>query len=101
MTEAHPSFKLKGQEVRRREVEIEAKSGEGARTVGSLTKEPRDMAALDLNVWVHGKLANGRAIKEIVDAGRLKTLLCERDNLNPGAYPKVEADIRDRDISIL
>ena len=92
MTEAHPSFKLKGQEVRRREVrrrevEIEAKSGEGARTVGSLTKEPRDMAALDLIVWVHGKLANGRAIKEIVDAGRLKTLLCERDNLNPGAYP--------------
>ena len=98
MMEAHLSFKLKGQEVRRREVEIEAKFGEGARTVGSLTKEPRDMAALDFTVWAYGKLANRRAIKEIVDTGRLKTLLCERDNLNPGAYPKVEAD---RDISIL
>ena len=101
MTEAHPSFKLKGQEVRRREVEIEAKSGEGARTVGSLTKEPRDMAALDLTVWVHGKLVNGRTIKEIVDAGGLKSLLYERDNLKPGAYSRVEAYIRARDISIL
>ena len=87
--------------MRRREVEIEAKSGEGARTVGSLPKELWDMTALDLTVWVHGKLANGRTIKEIVDAGGLKTLLYERDNLKPGAYPGVEADIRARDISIL
>lgn len=100
MKEADPSFQLKGQEVRRREVDIEAKSGEGARTVGSLPKGLRDMTALDLTVWVHGKLVNGRTIKEIVDAEGLKTMLYKHDNLKPGSYSRAEAYIGARDISI-
>jgi inorganic triphosphatase YgiF len=95
------TFKFKGQQVHHREVEIEAKSGDGAQIIGSLTKVLGHMFPLDLTVWVHGKLATGRAVMEMADAGELNALLDERGNLKPEAYSRIEAYIRARDNSVL
>ena len=80
------TFNFKGQQVHHKEVEIEAKSRDGANVIGSLTRDLKNMFPSDLIMWNHGKLATGLALSGMADSGDLKVLLDEHDNLKPEAY---------------
>lgn len=92
------TFDLTGQQAHHKEVEIEAKSVDGAKLLGSLTEYLKNMFPNDLVPWYHSKLAIGLAVKDLADSGELKALLDEQDSLKPEAYSRIDAYLRDRDL---
>ena len=80
--------------ARHQEVEIEAKSGDGARILRKLTEDLKNIFPQDLVVWHHSKFAIGLAVEHLAESGDLKGLIDVHDNLKPEAYSRIDAYLR-------
>ena len=92
------AFNFKGQQAHHKEVEIEAKSEDGASILGSLTANLQNLFPSDLVPWDHGKLATGLAVERLADSGELKVLLDENNQIRPEAYSRIDSYLRARDL---
>jgi inorganic triphosphatase YgiF len=70
------------------EVEIEAKSGSIPLAVQELADELIRLYGPELQRWPHSKLATGRAVEELLFAGKLNGLM-KGNRLLPRAYPVI------------
>jgi hypothetical protein len=79
-------YRLEAGTARLLEVEVEAKGPGGLDTVQALLGALAEAFAGELKPWPYGKLATGRAVEELLAAGRLDGLLDERRRIRPAAH---------------
>jgi len=75
--------------VRLFEVEVEAKGGGDASTVGRIVAHLRDEFPDQLRPWPYGKLPTGQAIQELLADGQLDGLTGQDGMLRPAAYEQI------------
>jgi CYTH domain-containing protein len=83
------TYHLSDRDVRHYEVEIEAKSGEGAEAVAAVTTALTGRYWPWLRPWHHGKLATGQAVAALVGDGRTRDLVGRDGSLEPSAYDAI------------
>jgi hypothetical protein len=81
-------YDLGGRAVRHHEVEVEAKAEEGAAAAAEVARALEARFAPCLRPWRHGKLRTGKAVAELLAAGR-GDLLADDGTLLPVAYDAV------------
>jgi hypothetical protein len=79
-------YRLPAGTARLLEVEVEAKGPGGLETVQALLGALAEALVGELKPWPYGKLATGRAVEELLAAGRLDGLLDERRRILPAAH---------------
>jgi CYTH domain len=79
-------YRLPAGTARLLEVEVEAKGPGGLETVEALLGALAEAFAGELKPWPYGKLATGRAVEELLAAGRLDDLLDEQRRIRPAAH---------------
>jgi hypothetical protein len=88
-------YRLPAGTARLLEVEVEAKGPGGLDTVQALLGALAEALVGELKPWPYGKLATGRAVEELLAAGRLDGLLDERRRIRPAAH-QLLADLLER-----
>lgn len=68
-------YRFDGESVRFHEVEVEARGGGNAETVGNVLRTLLDLFPAELRAWPYGKLATGEAILALREEGRLDGLV--------------------------
>lgn len=84
------TYHLAAGDVRHHEVEIEAKSEDGAAYLPHAGDALRRRFGDSLVPWLHGKLEIGLAIASLLAAGEARTLVID-GHLSPEAYPRLAA----------
>ena len=79
-------YRLPAGTARLLEVEIEAKGSGGLETVQALLGALAEGFPGELRPWPYGKLATGRAVEQLLAAGRLEGLLGPDDRIRPAAH---------------
>ena len=79
-------YRLPAGTARLLEVEVEAKGPGGLETVQALLEALAEAFAGELRPWPYGKLVTGRAVEELLAAGRLEGLLDEHGRIRPAAH---------------
>jgi hypothetical protein len=82
-------YQLPAGTARLLEVEVEAKGQGGLETVQALLEALADAFPEDLRPWPHGKLATGRAIEQLLAAGRLEGHLDPAGRIRPTAHDRL------------
>jgi hypothetical protein len=72
------------------EVEVEAKGSGGLETVQALLAALAEGFPDELRPWPYGKLATGKAVEQLLAAGRLEGQLDERQRIRPAAHDLLE-----------
>jgi len=72
------------------EVEIEAKTREGAKALMIVIESLLAMYEPTLRKWIHSKLASGEAIEKLLKKGALEGLIDMNNNLKSAAYEKID-----------
>jgi inorganic triphosphatase YgiF len=83
------AFLLPAGAVRLLEVEVEAKGPGGLGTVQALLEGLAQAFPDVLRPWPYGKLVTGRAVEQLLAAGRLEGLLDPAGRLRPAAYDRL------------
>jgi inorganic triphosphatase YgiF len=83
------AYQLPAGTARLLEVEVEAKAGGGLATVQALLRALAEVFPDDLRPWPYGKLATGRAVEELLAAGRLEGLLDPSGRISPAAHDRL------------
>jgi inorganic triphosphatase YgiF len=83
------AYQLPAGTARLLEVEVEAKGGGGLGTVQALLRALAEVFPDDLRPWPYGKLATGRAVEELLAAGRLEGLLDPSGRISPAAHDRL------------
>jgi inorganic triphosphatase YgiF len=83
------AYQLPAGAARLLEVEVEAKGGGGLGTVQALLRALAEVFPDDLRPWPYGKLATGRAVEELLAAGRLEGLLDPSGRISPAAHDRL------------
>jgi inorganic triphosphatase YgiF len=83
------AYRLPAGTARLLEVEVEAKGGGGLETVQALLAALAEVLPNDLRPWPYGKLATGRAVEELLAAGRLAGLLDPSGRVSPAAHDRL------------
>jgi CYTH domain len=71
------------------EVEVEAKGPGGMATVQALLAALAEGFPEELRPWPYGKLATGRAVEQLLAAGRLEGLLDAEGRIHPSAHDRL------------
>jgi inorganic triphosphatase YgiF len=71
------------------EVEVEAKGPGGMATVQALLEALAEGFPEELRPWPYGKLATGRAVEQLLAAGRLQGLLDPEGRVHPSAHDRL------------
>ena len=79
-------YRLPAGTARLLEVEVEAKGAGGLATVQALLGALAEGFPGELRPWPYGKLATGRAVEQLLAAGRLEGLLGPDDRIRPAAH---------------
>jgi CYTH domain len=79
-------YRLPAGTARLLEVEVEAKGPGGLETVQALLGALAEGFPGELRPWPYGKLATGRAVEQLLAAGRLEGLLGPDDRIRPAAH---------------
>jgi hypothetical protein len=79
-------YRLPAGTARLLEVEVEAKGSGGLETVQALLEALAEGFPGELRPWPYGKLATGRAVEQLLAAGRLEGLLGPDDRIRPAAH---------------
>src|SRR5215216_3303932 len=79
-------YRLPAGTARLLEVEVEAKGPGGMETVQALLGALAEGFPGELRPWPYGKLATGRAVEQLLAAGRLEGLLGPDDRIRPAAH---------------
>jgi CYTH domain len=82
-------YRLPAGTARLLEVEVEAKGPGGLETVQALLGALAGAFAGELRPWPYGKLATGRAVEELLAAGRLEGLLDTDARIRPAAHQRL------------
>lgn len=80
------AYQLPAGTARLLEVEVEAKGHGGVETVQSVLGALAERFPDDLRPWPYGKLATGRAVEQLLAAGRLEGLLDSDGRVRPAAH---------------
>ena len=80
------AYQLPAGRARLLEVEVEAKGAGGLATVQALLGALAEGFPGELRPWPYGKLATGRAVEQLLAAGRLEGLLGPDDRIRPAAH---------------
>jgi inorganic triphosphatase YgiF len=83
------AYQLPAGTARLLEVEVEAKGGGGLETVQALLGALAEVFSDDLRPWPYGKLATGRAVEQLLAAGRLEGLLDPSGRISPAAHDQL------------
>ena len=83
------AYQLPAGTARLLEVEVEAKGGGGLETVQALLGALAEVFSDDLRPWPYGKLATGRAVEQLLAAGRLEGLLDPSGRISPAAHDRL------------
>jgi len=83
------AYQLPAGTARLLEVEVEAKAGGGLGTVQALLRALAEVFPDDLRPWPYGKLATGRAVEQLLAAGRLEGLLDPSGRISPAAHDQL------------
>jgi len=83
------AYQLPAGTARLLEVEVEAKGGGGLETVQALLGALTEVFSDDLRPWPYGKLATGRAVEQLLAAGRLEGLLDPSGRISPAAHDQL------------
>jgi hypothetical protein len=89
------TYRFGEERVRLLEVEVEAKGGGDASTVGRITARLLDEFPAQLRPWPYGKLPTGHAIQDLLAHGQLDGLTGQDGTLRPAAYEQI-AEVLDR-----
>jgi len=79
-------YQLPAGTARLLEVEVEAKGRGGLETVQALLGALAEAFPAELRPWPYGKLATGRAVEELLAAGRLEGHLDQAGRVRPSAH---------------
>jgi CYTH domain len=82
-------YRLPAGTARLLEVEVEAKGPGGLETVQALLEALAEAFPEELRPWPYGKLATGRAVEQLLAAGRLKGHLDEAGRIRPSAHDRL------------
>jgi triphosphatase len=83
------AYQLPAGRARLLEVEVEAKGPGGMETVQSVLGALAERFPDDLRPWPYGKLATGRAVEQLLAAGRLEGLLDPAGRIHPSAHDRL------------
>jgi inorganic triphosphatase YgiF len=83
------AYQLPAGTARLLEVEVEAKGGGGLETVQALLGALAEVLSDALRPWPYGKLATGRAVEQLLAAGRLEGLLDPSGRISPAAHDQL------------
>lgn len=83
------AYQLPAGPARLLEVEVEGKGGGGLETVQALLGALAEGYPDDLRPWPYGKLATGRAVEQLLAAGRLEGLLDPSGRISPAAHDQL------------
>ena len=83
------AYQLPAGTARLLEVEVEAKGGGGLETVQALLGALAEVFSDALRPWPYGKLATGRAVEQLLAAGRLEGLLDPSGRISPAAHARL------------
>ena len=83
------AYQLPAGTARLLEVEVEAKGGGGLETVQALLGALAEVFSDALRPWPYGKLATGRAVEQLLAAGRLEGLLDPSGRISPAAHDQL------------
>jgi hypothetical protein len=70
-------------------VEIEAQGNRGATALVPMAEALLTRFPSQLRAWHHSKLATGKAVAALLEAGSLKQLLSENGDIAPPAYDMI------------
>jgi hypothetical protein len=83
------TYRLGRAVVRHHEVEIEAQGNRGATALVPMAEALLTRFPSQLRAWHHSKLATGKAVAALLEAGSLKQLLSENGDIAPPAYDMI------------
>lgn len=87
------TYHFTGRDVRHYEVEIEAKARRGDEAVAAIKAALIDQYWPRLRPWRHGKLPTGKAVRALIDAGRVDEVVANDGALRPQAYDAIAEEL--------
>lgn len=83
------AFRFKSEQLKLHIIEVEAKSQDGLRALGAITRDLSKMFEPALRPWPYGKLATGLATEKLLRQGALEDLIDNDRHLRPAAFGKL------------
>lgn len=83
------AYHFESEQLKLHMIEVEAKSEDGVRALGAITRDLSKMFEPALRPWPYGKLATGLAIEKLLGQGALEGLIDDGRHLSTAVFAKL------------